>query len=144
VAVELLSSSLANRIDIEVETAALLIRFAGNEKGVTYQVEQALLHLKNASIEETGVVSDDSWIWQNLAAVAVQEAPSFATHVLPTKLVHTSLDSDSLWQVGVADGQVRTFKHGRPNTSPDPLSQRVKHNLDPLNLFRGYDYEHAA
>ncbi|HVF21456.1 MAG TPA: FAD-linked oxidase C-terminal domain-containing protein, partial [Pyrinomonadaceae bacterium] len=144
VAVELLSSSLANRIDIEVDTAALLIRFAGNEKGVTYQVEQALLHLKNASIEETGVVSDDSWIWQNLAAVAVQEAPSFATHVLPTKLVHTSLDSDSLWQVGVADGQVRTFKHGRPNTSPDPLSQRVKHNLDPLNLFRGYDYEHAA
>ncbi|MCA1577586.1 MAG: FAD-binding oxidoreductase [Acidobacteria bacterium] len=144
VGVELLSSSLASRIGIEVDSAALLIRFAGNEKGVAYQVEQALLHLKNASIEETGVASDDSWIWQNLAAVPVREAPSFATHVLPTKLADTSLDSHSLWQVGVADGRVRTFKHVQPNTSLDPLSQRVKHNLDPLNLFRGHDYEHAA
>ena len=144
VAVELLSSSVANRIGIEVDRAALLIRFAGNEKGVAYQIEQALLQLKNASVEETGVVSDDSWVWQNLAAVPVQEAPSFATHVLPATLVNIALDTDSLWQVGVADGRVRTFKHVKPNTSRDALSQRVKQQLDPFNLFRGHDYEHAA
>ena len=146
VAVELLSSSLANRIGVEVNKSALLIRFAGNEKGVAYQIEQALLHLKNASVEETGVVSDDSWLWQNLAAVPVQETPSFATHVLPTKVADSisSLRSETLWQAGVADGRIRIMNQPPKQTSRDPLSQRVKQQLDPFNLFRGHDYEHAA
>jgi FAD/FMN-containing dehydrogenase len=145
VAVELLSSSLANRIGIEVDTAALLIRFAGNEKSVTYQIEQALLHLKNASIQETGVVSDDSWIWQNVAAVPVQEAPSFETRVLPTKVAGSinSIRSDVLWQAGVADGRLR-LRTPLGHTSRDPLSQRIKQQLDPFNLLRGHDHEHAA
>ena len=144
VAVELLSSSLANRIGIEVETAALVIRFAGNEKGVAYQIEQTLVHLKNSSVEEIEVVPDDSWLWQKLAAVPLQEAPSFATRVLPMNLKETALDVHGLWQVGVADGRVRTFKHAERHTSRDALSQRIKQQLDPFNLFRGHDHEHAA
>ena len=146
VAVELLSSTLANRIGVEVDKSALLIRFAGNEKGVAYQIEQAQLHLKNESIKETGVASDDSWLWQSLAAVPVQEAPSFETRVLPTKLANSisSLPSETLWQAGVADGRIRIMNQAPSHTSPDPLSQRIKQQLDPFNLFRGHIHEQGT
>jgi len=147
VALELISSAFATRLDIETdETPVLLIRFAGNEKGVAYQIEQTLVHLKNSGINETEVLADDSQLWQSVAAIAVNERPSYATRVLPTKVADSvnSLRLDSLWQAGVADGRLRTFNRAVNRISLDPLSQRIKQQLDPLNLLRGHDHEHAA
>jgi FAD/FMN-containing dehydrogenase len=146
VAVELVSSALATRLSINADqgSGALLIRFAGNDKAVAYQIEQTLVHLRNAAVQTTDVVTDDLRLWQQLAAMPLQEAPSFETRVLPTQLADASLDVHSLWQVGVADGRVRTFNDEERYTAPDPLSQRVKQQLDPFNLFRGHDHEHGA
>jgi glycolate oxidase subunit GlcD len=154
VAVELLSTALGTRIGIAGDGAeVLLIRFAGNEKGVAYQIEQALWHLKNSAVKSSEVLADDAQLWQQLAAIPVQEQPSFATRVLPTKLEESiSAIRGPLWQVGVADGRIRATDWSsrrsaldNGNSSElDSLSQRVKQQLDPFNLLRGHDHEYAA
>ena len=146
VAVELLSPAFSKRIGIVTNEATLLVRFAGNERGVAYQMEQALLHLKNSAVKTTEVLDDDAQLWQSVAALPLQESTSFATRVLPTKLSEpiASLDAETLWQAGVADGRIRRFNLANKPKSLDPLSQRVKQKLDPSNLFRGHEHEHAA
>ena len=148
VAVEMLSFALSKQLDIHTDetSAVLLIRFAGNDKAVAYQIEQTLLHLQNSAVAETEVLTEDSQLWRSVAALAVKEQPSVTTRVLPTKLEEFlgSIGSELLWQAGVADGQIRVMKKPFARTPPDPLSQRVKQQLDPSNLFRGHDHEHAA
>jgi glycolate oxidase subunit GlcD len=146
VAVELLSAACGPQIGVATDGAEiLLIRFAGNEKGVAYQLEQALLLLKNSGIATSDVLSDDAQLWQKLGALPIQAGPSFETRVLPTQLVEKTRSLDGMWQVGVADGRIRaTDRSSPPRRTLDPLSQRVKQQLDPSNLLRGHYHEHAA
>jgi len=146
VAVELLSTALGNAIGIAGDgVMILLIRFAGNEKGVAYQLEQAPLHLKNTAVKTIEVLSDDAELWRQLAAIPVQEQPSFARQLLPTKLEEAiSSIRGSLWQLGVADGRVLIMNNPSSDRSIDALSQRVKQQLDPFNLLRGHDHEYAS
>ena len=148
VALELISFALSKQLDIYTDetSAVLLIRFAGNDKAVAYQIEQALLHLQNSAVDATEVLTDDSQLWRSVAALPVKVQPSFTTRVLPTKLEDyiRSIRSEHLWQAGVADGQIRVMKKTFVRTTPDPLSLRVKQQLDPANLFRGHNHEHAA
>jgi glycolate oxidase subunit GlcD len=145
VAVELLSAALATRVGIANEGAeGLLVRFAGNEKGLAYQLEQALLQLKRSAVNSSDVLPDDAQLWQQLAAVPVQEQPSFATRVLPTELAEKVRVIRGLWQVGLADGRVRLMNEPPNRAARDSLSQRVKQQLDPFNLLRGHDHEYAA
>ena len=143
VAVEMMSFALSKQLDIHTDetSAVLLIRFAGNEKAVAYQIEQALVHLKNAAVAATEVLTDDAQLWRSVAAVPVKEQPAFTTRVLPTKLEDfiRSMQSEVLWQVGIGDGHIRIMKKPLGRTTPDPLSQRVKQQLDPANLFRGLE-----
>ena len=137
VAMELLSTAFASGIGLPRDGAeVLLIRFAGNEKGVAYQLEQALLHLKNAAVHSSEVLSDDAELWRRVAAVPIEQASSYATHVLPTQLGERIRVIAGLWQAGVADGRIRLMNHAPGHTSLDPLSQRVKQQLDPFNLLR--------
>ncbi|HEU4796185.1 MAG TPA: FAD-linked oxidase C-terminal domain-containing protein, partial [Pyrinomonadaceae bacterium] len=148
VAVELVSAAFSKQLGIHTDetSAALLIRFAGNDKAVAYQIEQALVHLKNSAVDSTAVLAEDPQLWRSVAALPVKEQPSSVTHVLPTRLTETirTIGSDSLWQAGVADGRIRQMKNPTNRTSLDPLSQRIKQQLDPANLFRGHDHEYAA
>ena len=81
-----------------------------------------------------------------LAALPLKEPLSFAKRILPTDLGEwIKANSDKpMWQAGIADGRLRTFNQPADSASLDPLSQRVKQQLDPFNLFRGHDHEHAA
>jgi FAD/FMN-containing dehydrogenase len=145
VAVELLSGDCGREIGVAgdgVESAALLIRFAGNEKGVAYQLEQALVILKNSVVISSEVLSDDTELWRNVAALPIQHAPSFATHVLPTQLGDKIRVIRGLWHAGLGDGRIRVMNHPSGQKSLDPLSQRIKQQLDPFNLLRGHDDEH--
>jgi len=145
VAVELLSAALATRIGIAQNGAEiLLVRFAGNEKGVAYQLEQALVHLKRSAVNSSEILPDDAGLWQQIAAVPVQEQPSFATRVLPTELAEKVRVIRGLWQVGLADGRVRLMNQPPNRAALDSLSQRVKQQLDPFNLLRGHDHGYAA
>ncbi|HEU4507874.1 MAG TPA: FAD-binding protein [Pyrinomonadaceae bacterium] len=51
----------AEIVSKDPRSSALLIRFAGNEKGVTYQIEQALSKLKGAE-----VIDDDARLWRDI------------------------------------------------------------------------------
>jgi FAD/FMN-containing dehydrogenase len=77
--------------------------------------------------------------------VAVEEKASFAKRVLPTAIGEGIFSSgEGMWQAGLADGRIRKMNQAMHGASLDALSQRVKQQLDPDNLFRGYDHEHAA
>ena len=71
VAAEIVSPALAKRLGLttQQDSPVLLIRFAGNEKGVNYQVEQTLAKLQNAEY-----ISDDRKLWRDLPTVTVDEA----------------------------------------------------------------------
>jgi FAD/FMN-containing dehydrogenase len=81
VAAQIVSPALANRLGIPAQDSpVLLIRFAGNEKGVSYQVEQTLTRLRNAEY-----ISDDRKLWRDLPTIAIDE---------------------SSWRLGALDGRV--------------------------------------
>ena len=121
VGTELISSSLANLLDVAIDkdSAGLLVRFAGNEKGVEYQTNQALFHLgQDPETREAEVVTEDAGLWESLASVPLRSSQSFCwrASVLPAS-VESFVDtvkkligqdfSSSLWQLGVADGRMR-------------------------------------
>ena len=91
----------------------LLVRFAGNEKGVTFQTEQTLALLKNAD-----VLMNDAELWRMIAASAFW-----------------SDSSESIWQIGALDGRIQkreVIKVAGPLMS---LMQRIKKQLDPLGTL---------
>ena len=55
-------------VAMEILSGRLLVRFAGNEKGVLFQIEQARKLLKDAEI-----VMHDSDLWKQIAAERVSE-----------------------------------------------------------------------
>jgi FAD/FMN-containing dehydrogenase len=70
----------------EIVSEKLYVRFAGNEKGVAFQIEQALKLLKNAE-----VVMDDVDLWKRLAAERasqsrIREVPSGTAKVLMQRI----------------------------------------------------------
>ena len=82
-AIEDLRKSARNILDArlfpvaaEIFSDVLFVRFAGNEKGVAFQTEQALKLLKNAEL-----VTDDASLWKEIAVrraseSRIREAPS--------------------------------------------------------------------
>ena len=63
VAVEIISSAFASRLGFAADSDMLLVRFAGNQKGVAFQIEQACALLKNAD-----VLMNDTELWRKIAA----------------------------------------------------------------------------
>ncbi len=132
VAVEVLSSAFAMLIGITSDQPVLLVRFAGNEARVKFQVEQV----------EGEVIPDDAWIWRAIAAEPLRHSSGWGKSVLPTQLAAFLKDIDragAVWQAGTADGRVRMLDNDDHKTNPCPLDslmQRVKQQLDPSNLFR--------
>jgi D-lactate dehydrogenase (cytochrome) len=148
VAVELVSSALGKQLDIDTDetTAGLLVRFAGNDRTVAYQIEQTLVQLESSGVKSSEVLENDSQLWQSLAALPIKNRPSSATGLLPSTLASAtgSFPAEALWHAGIADGRLRTFNSSTTRKLLDPLSQRIKQQLDPFNLMRGHDHEHAA
>jgi glycolate oxidase subunit GlcD len=73
-------------VAVETFNDALLVRFAGNEKGVAFQIEQALKLLKNAE-----VIMDDCDLWKKIAATRASEerkfeAPSGSSRLLMERI----------------------------------------------------------
>jgi len=139
VAAEIVSPAFAALIDITADRPVLLVRFAGNSVGVTYQIKQTL-----ALMDGGAVIDDDAQFWQSIAAVPVQQPFGWRASVLPSKLPafckEIDLGNATIWQIGAADGRVIMLD----NTIPDPvtrqtdaetLMQRIKQQLDPSNLF---------
>jgi hypothetical protein len=61
----------------------LLVRFAGNEKGVAFQIDQARALLKNAE-----VVLDDASLWKGIIAGESRPPLTAATKSLTQRIKH--------------------------------------------------------
>ncbi len=131
VAVEILSPAFAKLIGLSADEPVLLVRFAGNEVGVQYQIEQV----------RGEVIADDEWIWRSIAAASLGHTASVLPSSLPTLIPALIKDIDvagALWQIGAADGRIRMLDNKLPTArddSADFLAARVKQQLDPMNLF---------
>ncbi len=125
VAVELISESLANHIEVEISRGSVLLltRFAGTDKTVGYQVEQAVALLrKEAGITDIDTLPEDEELWRRLAAVPLKSRHELCWRatVKPTEvfrfvdMVEREYDGSSLtWQAGVADGRIRVIEGPR-------------------------------
>ena len=131
VAVEIVSPAFAKLIGLSADEPVLLVRFAGNEVGVKYQIEQV----------RGEVIDDDEWIWRSIAAASLGHTASVLPSSLPTLIPALIKDIDvagALWQIGAADGRIRMLDNKLPTArddSADFLAARVKQQLDPMNLF---------
>jgi glycolate oxidase subunit GlcD len=150
VAAEIVSPAFANGLGITTGAAALLVRFAGNEKGLTYQLEQAVAQMKGAEI-----VLDDGGLWRSVAAASLSREYTHAwrASVLPSELpkfidrvaeVYDGAFAEKIWQAGALDGRVSlldnddraaTLFQRRKSVAVASLTQRVKQQLDPLNIL---------
>lgn len=131
VAAEIVSPAFAALLDITADRPVLLVRFAGNDVGVDYQVKQTL-----ALMDGGEVVVDDAQLWRSIAAVPLRYPSGSYTSVLPSKLPEVDI-SGEVWQIGAADGRVRVLDNKNADTEINlsPLMQRIKQQLDPSILF---------
>lgn len=131
VAVELLSSTVAARLNIDTsgKQCALLIRFAGTQKGVEYQTRQTVAELTKTQIAHYGLAADQE-LWGSLTALPVSDysAYVFRASVPPAKVISlikqlSAACGESFqklkWHLGVSDGRMR-FMY---DVEPDSLSQ---------------------
>ena len=131
VAVEMFSAELNNRSGVvpspgEVQ---LLIRFAGIEKTVDYQIARATDLLNRSALRDVDIVNDDNSIWRNiqLAPMANSLGLSYRIAVKPSE-VHRMIknviayaDEETVWQGGVADGRIRVMQSDKTDANSQTL-----------------------
>ena len=157
VATELISSALAGELGIESKPSAcaLLVRFAGNDKGVTWQIKQAVEALSHQDIK-TRTVDDDTSIWQSLAAAPLSKPRpwSFRISVLPSRVnelltriekLNDDVIVSSKWQLGIAAGLFRVMDQDKQFAALLPQINEVVKTLDGrMILEEGFDAEPSA
>jgi len=127
VATELISPALARRLgtDAKDNETVLLLRFAGNRKGVEFQTREVLAELGQTRHE---LMNDDESLWAFLAAVPLIESASWRASMLPSALprcieeligIYGSSFFKSIWQIGVGDGRIRMIEIGESDYTND-------------------------
>jgi FAD/FMN-containing dehydrogenase len=141
VAIELLSAEMAKKIGIGVsaKNVLLLIRFAGIEKTVRYQLDRANQLLRGErGILEVELDFDDQSFWRNLAAAPIEYHQSliwrasarpsqFCQFISAVRERDVGRFSSSVWQAGIAEGRLRMIAQEREQ---GPLQ------ISELNLLR--------
>jgi FAD/FMN-containing dehydrogenase len=128
VAVELLSSGLANQIvpDTQTNDGALMIRFAGSSQAVIAQAAQGLKTLRDDAKVQCAVHDDDDHTWQKLnSAVSDGSNLVWRAKMLPTDLnsfLNDVVDAERegasqinlQWHAGLGDGRVQATAGASP------------------------------
>ncbi|HEY6243400.1 MAG TPA: FAD-linked oxidase C-terminal domain-containing protein [Pyrinomonadaceae bacterium] len=135
VAVELLSPALAQRLGVDSRNnePVLLLRFAGNRKGVEFQTREVLAQLNKSNCQ---LMNDDESLWASIASVPLidTQALSWRGSILPSELpkciesliqIYGSSFFESLWQTGVGDGRIRMIERD-DNGYTERVSQAVR------------------
>ena len=124
VAVELLSSRMAGRLEIEsqAQQSALLVRFAGSARAVVSQTAQALKLLRSDPDSRCFALDEDDALWLKLSAAPMQASDNLGWRVSlkPADLTAfldemIALEKDETshvslsWHAGLGDGRVRVI-----------------------------------
>ena len=132
VAVELVSSGLMSQVTEAPSRnkTFLIIRFAGSEPAVSWQVARAREVIK-CDNDSTRLIEDDEAIWTALQALPIQysERLMWRVGLRPTEaaaflldLIKTS-DTNTMWHAGVGGGRVRVIDDGNEHDG----DARIKH-----------------
>jgi len=120
VAIELLTGGLLDRSGVVTSPGEvqLLIRFAGIEKTVDYQIAKATELLNRSALRDVEIVNDDEQIWRDLQLAPMAPSlglcyrilvkPSLVQRMIETVIEHTK--QEIVWQAGVADGRIRVMQ----------------------------------
>lgn len=124
VAVELLSSRMANTLEIESRSQrfALLVRFAGSARAVVSQTAQALKLLRSGPDSRCFALDEDDALWRKLSAAPMlatenlgwrvslkpADLASFLDEMIALEKDETSHVSLS-WHAGLGDGRLRAI-----------------------------------
>ncbi|HEY6802366.1 MAG TPA: FAD-linked oxidase C-terminal domain-containing protein [Pyrinomonadaceae bacterium] len=125
VAVEILSAKLATQLQMETpdQQPVLLIRYAGTDKGVSWQTKQTVAALSQRHLPPS-LIADDVELWKSLGSFPVTKSRDFSCRVslLPSKVAaffESFTDADlthAIWQLGVGDGRLRFMGHALSNS----------------------------
>ncbi len=130
VAAEMVSPTFATALGIEIghDDNALLIRFAGQNRAVKYQLERAVSMANDVRAE---VLNDDDKLWQDVAGVPlrVESNLNWRASMLPTQiekfltaLKHSNQLEDRSWQLGIGDGRMRVLE----SSDPEQIGIRIE------------------
>jgi FAD/FMN-containing dehydrogenase len=120
VALELFSADVKNpsRVTSSPGEVQLLIRFAGIEKTVDYQIDKATELLGRLALRDIEIINDDKRIWRDLQLAPLANSlglsyriavkPSQVQRMIETVVEH--VDQETVWQAGVADGRIRVMQ----------------------------------
>src|SRR6185503_4244200 len=134
VAAEIVSPSFAALLGIATNTPVMLVRFAGNEVAVKYQVERTLALSDDGGGE---VIVEDEQVWRQIAAAPLQYSSGWYAGVLPREVAEICSRinvADAVWQAGAADGRIRMLSGNVENPvkfrgNAEFLMDRVKQQL---------------
>jgi len=135
VGLEVVSAHLAKHLGISIadKSSVLLVRFAGNRKGVEYQSNQASKELRWSKIE---MIERDESLWQTLSAIPIHESSrhNWRASVLPgqtrelleqVQTIYGDLLHSTLWQIGIADGRMRMMNGDEHRLSESQEATRM-------------------
>jgi glycolate oxidase subunit GlcD len=126
-AMEIVSEKMAAKLGLNAGQAgeageaggALILRFAGTTRAVTYQLEESQRLLDDEGRAGTDVLRDDAGLWRALAAIPLQHEGEFVwrAQLRPTQvgpfleaagqILGDEVFASSSWQAGAGDGRVR-------------------------------------
>src|SRR4030095_1001192 len=108
-------------LNVQSAHSALLVRFAGNEKGVMFQTHQAITRFAEHRSE---VISNDVLLWETLAGLPLRDSNnrSWRASVFPDRAdklmenlskIYKNEFNELHWQLGIADGRLRMMTDGQ-------------------------------
>jgi glycolate oxidase subunit GlcD len=123
---ELVSGTMANEFGgASTHKAQLLVRFAGIEKTVDYQVEKAEALVKSSGATRIEINENDRALWRRLQELSLGRSGGLTIriNVKPSQmkealnLIDATNDDSHHWHAGVGDGRLRVIDDA--GSSPD-------------------------
>ncbi len=122
VAVELVSASLARHHGI-ADDCALLVRFAGNKKAVSFQSKETLTWLRNHATSRVDLINEDDELWRKIARAPLVQGidAEWSARMLPSELLaflktlNNLFRDEIIWHAGIGDGRVRGLHRSVPD-----------------------------
>jgi FAD/FMN-containing dehydrogenase len=117
VAVELVSSGFIPNSKAPAEAVELLVRFAGIEQTVEYQIDKAMRIIEAEGLHAIEQLDDDESLWREMQATPLTTTFEniYRLAVKPSELPQTlemilAASGRKEWQAGIADGRIRILQ----------------------------------
>lgn len=120
----------------------LMIRFAGAEETVLYQVQRAVALIKSFEKVTTSIISDDAGLWSDLAIIPIQNSDKLIwrasvprTEIEKLLEIVTKRNSKSIWQASVGNGHLRVVEEMENIVESAELLEELRRTANSLGGY---------